>query len=289
MSEDERPTCFIAMPITTHIDEAKLYGDSEHWIHVRESLFIKAIESAGMRPVLPVASGADLIHARIIKNLIECEMVLCDLSGHNPNVFFELGVRTSLNRPIALVKDEHLSIPFDTNGINVLTYASDLRPWGIENAIDALSEHISESVRTCAGENPLWSRFGLTLTAESPVTDESPTEAKIDLMAEQLATLLAAQETKNRVWNPDSSSFFSAGLGMPKSDDEGVSIRRQSLVRDISADLRSKHPSARFEVSTTANGEVTIRDFDGALDSAERESYFDRIEGAGMQLRLVSY
>lgn len=50
-------------------------------------------------------------------------MVLCDMSQNNPNVFFELGVRTSVNKPVALVRcDEDSPIPFDVSGVNTHTY-----------------------------------------------------------------------------------------------------------------------------------------------------------------------
>ncbi|WP_344341237.1 hypothetical protein, partial [Streptomyces rhizosphaericus] len=102
---DDKPTCFIAMPITTHEHEAKIYDDPEHWDHVMEHLFVPAIEAAGYTAIRPAASGTDLIHSRIIQNLEQADFVLCDLSQSNANVFFELGVRTSLNKPIALVSD----------------------------------------------------------------------------------------------------------------------------------------------------------------------------------------
>lgn len=87
MAEEPKPKCFIAMPITTRDHEADRYNDELHWKHVMDSLFIKAIEAAGYEPVRPVAQGSHLIHELIIKHLEKCEMVLCDLSGHNKRIF----------------------------------------------------------------------------------------------------------------------------------------------------------------------------------------------------------
>jgi len=44
---DPKPTCFIAMPITTTDEVARRYNDADHWTHVMEELFIPAIEAAG--------------------------------------------------------------------------------------------------------------------------------------------------------------------------------------------------------------------------------------------------
>lgn len=183
---DDKPKCFIAMPITTHDNEAERYGgDKQHWKHVMESLFVPAIEAAGYEPVIPAAKGSFLIHGQIIKHLSETDLVLCDLSSHNPNVFFELGVRTSINLPVALVKDEHTNIPFDTSGINTFQYKSTLHGWDKDDQTDSLKTHIIDSAESCDGKNPLWNQFGLTITAQEPSSGGSPLEAKVDLLMER--------------------------------------------------------------------------------------------------------
>jgi len=186
MAETEaKPRCFIAMPIRTRKPEAELYADDHHWLHVRETLFVKAIKAAGYEPVLPEARGSYLIHERIVKHLEECELVLCDLSGNNPNVFFELGVRTSLDKPIALVWDGLTELPFDTGGIHTHKYDSKLTPWQLDDELDKMRQHILDSAESCGDTNPLWRQFGLTIRAKEPQTNESPLEAKLDLLLQR--------------------------------------------------------------------------------------------------------
>lgn len=74
MDEAKKPTCFITMPITTHESEAETYGDPEHWSHVMETVFVEAIEQAGFKVVRPSVEGSDLIHARIIEQLINADL-----------------------------------------------------------------------------------------------------------------------------------------------------------------------------------------------------------------------
>lgn len=178
--------CFIAMPITTHPDEAERYGDAEHWEHVMQYLFVPAIELAGYEPVIPIAKGSHLIHDVIIRQLSECELVLCDLSSHNPNVFFELGVRTSLNLPVALVHDGEARLPFDTSGINTLDYRPALHGWELEEDRQKLAQHLVDAVASCGGINPMWNKFGLEIKAHEPQAAGSPLEAKLDLLTARL-------------------------------------------------------------------------------------------------------
>lgn len=184
------PTCFIIMPITTAEQMIGQYGnDKQHFIHVLEHLFVPAIEKATFSAILPIASGADLIHAEIIRNLESSDLVLCDMSSLNANVFFELGIRTAVDRPVCLVTDTCTSkIPFDTGLLNYHTYDATLAPWTLFNEITALVEHITKSVNSSKGRNTLWRHFGLTTRAEL-VPPESPVEEKLNLILDRLADM----------------------------------------------------------------------------------------------------
>ena len=106
--------CFIIMPISPSEDLLNDYGgDPQHSVHVLEHLFIPSVEACGLDPIRPIVAGSDVIHGEIIKNLSTANLVLCDMSQLNPNVFFEFGIRTALNKPVALVVDDRTKrMPF---------------------------------------------------------------------------------------------------------------------------------------------------------------------------------
>lgn len=83
---DPNPKCFVIMPITTPASFTELYNDGDHFNHILQHLFMPAIEKAGFDTVSPKSTGSNLIHADIINNLSNCELVLCDMSILNPNV-----------------------------------------------------------------------------------------------------------------------------------------------------------------------------------------------------------
>lgn len=180
------------MPITTPKDMVERYnGDIDHFLHVMDVLFVPAIETAGMEAVRPIAEGSDLIPARIIKELELADLVLCDISTHNPNVFFELGVRTALNKPTCYVKDGMTDkIPFDTNALNHYTYDPSLAGWTIQEDIERLSQHITTSISGNDGANSLWKFFGLTTTGQrAQSTDAERQEWMINEIAAIRETL----------------------------------------------------------------------------------------------------
>lgn len=195
---DDLPTCFIIMPITTPDDAVGRYGgDVDHFKHVLDCLFVPAIRAAGLNPIPPSAEGADFIHARIAGHLDAADLVLCDMSGLNPNVFFELGIRVALNKPMCVVADDVTSsMPFDTGPINRLKYdASVIRhAWLLEEERRRLTDHIGVSLTNSNGKNSVWERLGVEAGAYLRAS-EHPGDISAAILAELLAVRreLAAQ------------------------------------------------------------------------------------------------
>jgi len=166
MAKDEK-TCFIIMPITTPPAFREQYRDGPgHFTHVLECLFVPSVEKAGYKAIRPKAQGADLIQASIIENLEQSDLLLCDMSCLNPNVFFEFGIRVALNKPVCVVKDKLAgSVPFDTAILNYREYDASLDAWELEEEVEKLTQHIHTSQKRSKGSNALWRYFGLKTEA----------------------------------------------------------------------------------------------------------------------------
>lgn len=67
-------------------------------------------------------NDADSIMQTIIKHLEEADLVIADVSGCNPNVFYEIGYRARTKKPIIHLKTKEERLPFDINTIRTLEY-----------------------------------------------------------------------------------------------------------------------------------------------------------------------
>lgn len=285
----------MAMPITTHPEQAELYaGDTEHWQHVMESLFEAAIRDAGFEPIRPVAQGSHLIHGSIIHHLSTADLVLVDLSSHNPNVFFELGVRTSVNLPIAIVRDEHTDVPFDTAGVNTHAYDSNLRGWEILDQQRRLAKHIRDSEASCAGQNPLWRQFGLTIKASEPDTNESPLEAKVDLLTSQFIRLQANIDSdrnerrrfeEERMMQTDRATHFRhptySSIRENESDIPPVEMFSAAIDRVLKTRDYKVHYESPSEAIVTFSGRPTPGEMASTHDLADRHGVKVGIRASG--------
>lgn len=195
----DKKTCFIIMPITTPDYLISQYSnDEDHFLHVLDYLIIPAIEKAGLNPISPSSRGSEVIHADIIHNIESADFVLCDMSILNPNVFFELGIRTALNKPMCIIRDDITpKIPFDTALINNHMYSSSLHPWILEEEIEKLSEHLIESIKKNEDCNSLWKYFSLSSTAQ-PIKPDEGIDGKIEMLTMQVEALRKEnKESKN--------------------------------------------------------------------------------------------
>lgn len=140
--------CGIVMPISA-IDGC----DEAHWEQVL-SIIGDAVTTAGYEPNLVSASDEiGVIHKRIVQNLYANPIVICDVSGKNPNVMLELGLRLAFDKPVIIIKDDQTAYSFDTSAIEHLSYPRDLRYPSIVRFKEDLARKIEATVKAANSGN----------------------------------------------------------------------------------------------------------------------------------------
>lgn len=152
----DKLTCGLIMPISG-IDGCT----SEHWADVK-AIIAEAVESI-QSPKFNVrlVSDADdvgVIQKRIVQNVYSSDVVICDVSGKNPNVMFELGLRLAFDKPTVIVKDDKTDYSFDTGIIEHVGYPRDLRFNRMVAFKTLLAEKVSATYKA-AVDNPEHSTF----------------------------------------------------------------------------------------------------------------------------------
>lgn len=131
--------CFIAMPFSEKTDEYAIGFFKE----VQESLLEPAITAAGFEAITARRAGSDVIQSTIVNDLLDAELVVIDLTEHNPNVLFELGMRMHADKPVALIRAKGTGPIFDVdNLLRVAEYNPNLWPSTVKHDVELLSAHI---------------------------------------------------------------------------------------------------------------------------------------------------
>ena len=113
---------------------------------VLKHLITPAAVKANFTATTAKKAGSEVIQSTIVNDLDAADLVIVDLTEHNPNVLFELGMRIAFNKPVCLILAKGTPAIFD---IDHMLRVYDYNPclWQSTLAIDvpALSEHISET------------------------------------------------------------------------------------------------------------------------------------------------
>ena len=129
---------FVIMPFVERND----IRSSGFFKEVLESLIIPSGIDAGFEVKTANKQGSDVIQSTIINDLLEADLVIADLTDHNPNVLFELGMRMAHDKPVALIKTKDTGRIFDVdNMLRVYEYNQNLWKSTIESDIPSLIEH----------------------------------------------------------------------------------------------------------------------------------------------------
>lgn len=136
--EKEEKRCFVIMPIADTPDY-----DSGHFNTVYKHLILPACRKAGFIPIrADEVNSSNMIMLDILKNIVQCDLAICDLSSRNPNVMYELGLRQAFNKKTVLLKDNVTISPFDVQGFRYCLYDSKLQVNTVSTEIELLSNSI---------------------------------------------------------------------------------------------------------------------------------------------------
>jgi hypothetical protein len=244
-------TCGIVMPISA-IDSCS----EEHWRDVREILN-EAIEDAGFNArLVSEAEDAGIIQKRIIQNLYEDPIVVCDVSGKNPNVMFELGMRLAFDKPTIIVKDDKTSYSFDTSPIEHLAYPRDLRFAKIVEFKEALSEKIKATHKraTESGDFTTFLKHFGTFKVVDLQTEFVPKDRILLEEIRGLRELLLTTQVQSRSSSGEAPTAYTTLCLLEASEETTKSVIEELRAAGIDVPRRMKtqnnHIHFKFELTS---------------------------------------
>lgn len=74
-----------------------------------------------------VVRGDERVHSgeifsHLLRLLVEARLVIANISGRNPNVFYELGIAHALDKPVILIAHKKAEVPFDIRSKRIIFY-----------------------------------------------------------------------------------------------------------------------------------------------------------------------
>jgi|GEM_PF-483866 len=108
----EKNRCFFIMPFAENFDI--IYGNIKQSLSNDEYICVRVDEISGSTPIVN----------KILTEILKAQFIIVDLTGGNPNVFYELGIAHTFKDAdnIFLIKEKEVKVPFDIMHLTYLEY-----------------------------------------------------------------------------------------------------------------------------------------------------------------------
>jgi hypothetical protein len=202
----ELKQCFVIAPI----------GDPRSDIRKRSDQLIKHVlkPALGDRYEIQRAdqlSQPGIITTQVIEHVINDDLVVADLTGHNPNVFYELAIRHALRKPLLQLIATGEPIPFDVAVMR--TVDLDLRD--LDSVEEAKREIVKQARVLETGEAEIDTPISFALSTEELKGSGNLVEASLRGILDAITELREElrQAGTPRYFNPLTGTTYQGGLG----------------------------------------------------------------------------
>ncbi len=182
----KKDICFVICPFGGWHDE------------YHREIFCAAISAAGLEP----ARADDVFTSSNIVNdiwtlITKSRVLLADMTGKNPNVFYELGLAHAARKPVLLVTQSIDDVPFDLRALRVITYDVEHPRWG-ELLKASIEKGLQETLK--APEQSVLPTFLLEVSEAAPKV--STEEKRLLELQQQIEALRSEVRDRSRTVRP---------------------------------------------------------------------------------------
>ncbi len=120
----KNPLCFVLMPFGIKTD---VLGRPTNFDAVYRRIISPAVQLAGLDPVRADEERiGGTIHKPMFERLMMCPYAVADITGANPNVYYELGIRHAMRpRATVVMFSQGTVLPFDVAMLRGIPYHTD--------------------------------------------------------------------------------------------------------------------------------------------------------------------
>ena len=118
------PLCFVLMPFGRKTDAT---GRTTDFDAVYREIIAPAVTAVGLEPIRADEERVGgTIHKPMFERLMLCDYAVADITGANPNVYYELGIRHAMRpRSTVILFAEGTTLPFDIALLRGVPYRTD--------------------------------------------------------------------------------------------------------------------------------------------------------------------
>lgn len=225
--------CFVMAPIGSPDSSERASSDG-----VLAALIAPAARSVGLEPVRADLIGEPgQITLQVLDHVLHARAAVADLTGGNPNVFYELAVRHAARLPVALVAQGGERLPFDLAQMRTVFFdPGDLQSIG--GSLEALAHQLQRGLDGVI-DSPVATAFNVAAARGAGEPIEATLAellTRVDDLAAEMRALVATQPREpetgvlNRVRQYLSRDTGDVQVAAPEDDSASVVVRAEGDV-----------------------------------------------------------
>lgn len=267
----ENNNCFIITPIGAQDGRERRFADG-----ITNEVIEPVLKEFEMTPIVAHRiSETGSINDQVIQHIYKDKLAICNLTGLNPNVMYELGVRYTMRKHTILICEQGTRLPFDIITERTIFYTNDIA--GSAELKQQLKDMISRIEYSSEPDNPIFKVLDYE-NAMGKIKDEDASSA----ILEKLKELINRSENNNVKEELQSSIIFAIKFNKSL---EGQSIYTR-LHEEIGLRSKGKVQLKDFKINGEANFGLVKFDSDyndGYLGIRIIESTLKQIFGSDIE------
>lgn len=181
-----RKRCFVIAPIEEEGSEARDHSDKVLKHLVKKTLEPEPFNYNVLRADQDERPGT--ITSQVIRNIIDGDLVVADLTGRNANVFYELTMCHVWQKPTIHLCRAGETLPFDVGQLRVIFFAM-----GDPDSLEEAQERIRKQVTWLEGGGKIETAIQFVQAVEAFRTGQAKDEKMFDLLSKIGSSLSSIQ------------------------------------------------------------------------------------------------
>ena len=198
MADTNEKICFVIAPIGEPESDIRKRSDQ-----VLEHIIRPVVESCGYKAVrADEIAEPGIITNQIIRHVVDDPLVIADLTGQNPNVFYELAIRHTTRKPLIQIINKVEDIPFDVGSMRaIIVNHRDLD--SVQNAKTEIQRQIQSLEESSSSlESPISVALEGSID-EIKTQDQDSLEKKINKIEDNTEEILRRMDAEKVADNPE--------------------------------------------------------------------------------------
>ncbi|MCD6254697.1 MAG: hypothetical protein J7J44_00280 [Deltaproteobacteria bacterium] len=181
IEKKEEKVCFVIAPIGEPESDVRKRSDQ-----VFRHIISPAVESLGYKPIrADHISEPGIITSQVIQYVVDSPLVVADLTGRNPNVFYELAIRHAIKKPLVQLIKKGEQIPFDVAGTRTIQF--DIHD--LDSVEETKKELINQVKSIEEGKNEIDTPISVALDLKILKESENPEQRSLADVVEAISEL----------------------------------------------------------------------------------------------------